>query len=136
MTIVVDASVMVAALVDTGAVGRWAESALGDDPVMAPHLMLVEAANILRRAELAGHVSSDAAALAHADLLAWPVSLFPYSPFAARVWDLRANLTTNDGWYVALAEHLDVPLVTLDHRMAAAPGSQCTFVTPPSSSGR
>jgi len=135
MTVVVDASVVVAALVDTGEVGRWAELVLADGSPMAPHLMPVEVANILRRAELAGHVSADTAALAHADLLAWPVALFPYTPFAARVWELRPNLTAYDAWYVALAEHLGVPLATLDRRLAAAPGTRCRFTMPPRARG-
>jgi hypothetical protein len=55
--------------------------------------MLVEAANILRRAERSGALSAEVAALAHADLLALRVGLFPFGPFAARVWELREDLT-------------------------------------------
>jgi predicted nucleic acid-binding protein len=36
-----------------------------------------------------------------------------------------------DAWYVAVAEHTGVPLVTLDRRLASAPGPTCGFVTPP-----
>ena len=50
MTLVVDASMVVAGLTDSGADGRWAESLLAGDALAAPHLMPVEAANILRRA--------------------------------------------------------------------------------------
>ena len=50
MTLVVDASLLVAALVDDGADGRWAESELVGDYLAAPHLVYVEVANILRRA--------------------------------------------------------------------------------------
>ena len=39
MTLVVDASVVVAALVDAGPVGTWAESTLASRPLAAPHLM-------------------------------------------------------------------------------------------------
>jgi hypothetical protein len=41
-----------------------------------------------------------AGALAHADLLALCVDLFPYEPFATRVWELRGNLTAYEAWYV------------------------------------
>ena len=85
--LVVDASLVVAALVDGGKDGTWALGLLATAPLAAPHLMPVEAANILRRAVLSGQVSADAAALAHADLLARSIEFFPYSPFAARVWD-------------------------------------------------
>jgi hypothetical protein len=35
------------------------------------------------------------------------VELFPYAPFATRIWDLRDNATCYDAWYVALAEALN-----------------------------
>lgn len=66
----------------------WAEQTLSAGHLAAPHLMPVEAANILRRATLAGEVSADTASMAHDDLLALRVELFPYGPLAARVWEL------------------------------------------------
>lgn len=130
MTLVVDASMITAALVDSGTDGSWADELLTTDHLAAPHLMPAEVANILRRAALSGDISPDSAALAHADLLDLPVELFPYEPFADRVWELRDNVTAYDGWYVALAEALDASLATLDHRLAAAPGPRCKFATP------
>jgi predicted nucleic acid-binding protein len=129
--VVVDAAVLVAALVDSGPHGRWAEQVLAADSIVAPHLMPVEVANILRRSALAGEISSDTASLAHADLLALRVELFPYEPFSSRVWDLRENLTAYDAWYVALAEALDAKLATLDLRLSRATGPRCKFVVPP-----
>ena len=130
MTAVVDASVVVAALVDDGPAGRWADELVGSTPMAAPHLMPVEAANILRRAALAGDVSDDIASLAHADLVALPVELFAYELLAERIWELRRAVTAYDGWYVALAESLGVPLATLDGRLARAPGPRCQFIGP------
>lgn len=121
---------VVAALVDGGADGRWAEEALAARSLAAPHHLPVEAANILRHAAVSGDVSSDTASLAHGDLLDLHFELFPYEPFAARVWQLRENVTAYDGWYVALAERLDVPLATLDLRLARASGPRCRFLTP------
>lgn len=90
MTVVIDASVVVAGLVSTDATGQWAESVLAGEPLAAPHLMPVEAASILHRAELAGEISADAASLAHADLRRLRVEYFPYDPFAERIWELRS----------------------------------------------
>ena len=90
MTVVVDASVVVAALASVDATGKWAESVLAGEPLAAPHLMPVEAASILHRAELAGEISADAASLAHADLRRLRVEYFPYDPFAERIWELRS----------------------------------------------
>ena len=131
MTLVVDASMVVAALVDSGADGTWAESLLASDSLAAPHLMPVEAANILRRSVLAGSVAAEVGSLAHADLLDLRVAQFPYAPFAARVWELRENVTCYDAWYVAIAEALDAPLATLDGRLAKAAGPRCQFLVTP-----
>lgn len=130
MTLVVDASVVVAALVDTSGIGAWAESVLASDHLAAPHLMPVEAANILRRAAQAGELSTDTASLAHADLLDLRVQLAPYGGVAPRAWALRDNLTLYDAWYVALAELLGAKLATLDARLSRAPGPKCEFVLP------
>jgi predicted nucleic acid-binding protein len=131
MTVVVDASAVVAALVDDGPDGKWAESVIGHEVLAAPHLMPVEAANILRRAELARDLSADIAALAHEDLLHLRVELFPYEPYAGRVWQLHHGLTAYDAWYVAVAESLGAALVTLDRRVARAHGPECSFRLPP-----
>ena len=130
MTVVIDASAVVAALVDGGPDGRWAELELAEESLAAPHLMPVEAANILRRAVVAGDLSADVAALAHDDLVQLRVELFPYEPHAHRVWQLRDNLTAYDAWYVSVAEALDAPLVTLDARIARAPGPRCDIRLP------
>lgn len=129
MTVVVDASAVVAALVDSGPDGRWAETLLTGD-LAAPHVLPVEVANVLRRAVAAGEISDDVASLAHADLLDLRIHHVGYELVADRVWDLREHLTSYDAWHVAVAELLDVPLATLDHRLVGAPGPVCEFVTP------
>lgn len=126
----IDASTVVAALIDSGSDGRWAEALLRSGDAAAPHLMPVESANILRRAALAGDIDGDTASVAHADLLDLRVALFPYAPFALRIWELRTRITAYDAWYVALAEALDAPLATLDLRLARAAGPRCRFATP------
>lgn len=129
MTVVIDASAVVAALVDSGPDGRWAETLLTSE-LAAPHLLPVEVANVLRRAVGAGDISEDIASLAHADLLDLRVELVPYDIVAGRAWELRHNLSAYDAWYVAVAELLDVPLATLDQRLVGSPGPTCQFRTP------
>ena len=131
MTSVIDASVLVAALVDTGSAGAWAEAALGERSLVAPELLPAEASNVLRRLERAGDISTLEATSAHRDLQRLDVELFPFAPCADRVWALRNNVTSYDAWYVALAELLDCPLVTLDRRIGRAAGPKCEIVAPP-----
>lgn len=132
MSAVVDASLLVAAIADDGTEGTWAEKVLSAGGLVAPHLALVEATNILRRLELTGRLSRlEAGAAAH-DLLLLDLELVPFAPFSQRVWELRANVTSYDAWYVAVAEELDLPLATLDRPLAAAPGPHCRFLLPPS----
>lgn len=132
MTVVVDASVLVSALIDSDRQGVWARSRLSDGPLAAPHLVTAEATHALRRTQLNKRLSRDIATLAFADLLRVPLELYPFRPFAERIWQLRDTLTAYDAWYVALAEALGVPLATLDERLANAPGPTCHFATPPS----
>jgi predicted nucleic acid-binding protein len=92
VTVVVDASVVVAGLASGGVAGRWAESVLAGETLAAPHVLPVEAAGILHRAASAGQISTDAASLAHADLGRLRVEYFPYAPFAERIWELCSAL--------------------------------------------
>lgn len=130
MSAVIDASVVVAATVDSGRVGAWAEKLVREGPLVAPQLILVEATNILRRLELAAELSALEAASAHRDLLCLDLELVPFAPFAERVWELRKNVTSYDAWYVAVAERLGLPLATLDQRLARATGPACRFLLP------
>jgi len=127
---VVDASVLLAALVGTDAHSAWALQQLADTPIAAPHILHAEVANKLRKFALLGKLSMDAASLAHAEAVKLPIELFSYDTVAERIWSLRANVSAYDAWYVALAELLDAPLVTLDQRLVRASGPRCAFRSP------
>ena len=131
MKLVVDASVLVAALIDTGPDGQWAEDLLASTVLCGPHLLMYESANILRRAALAGLVEDLRANQAHQELLALDCTLFEYELTAERAWQLRPNLTLYDASYIALAELLDCELATLDRKLTQAPGIRCKFRLPP-----
>ena len=131
MTAVVDASVLVAALVDSGPTGAWAESVVAAHTLAGPELVLVETGNILRWLERAGDISRLEATTAYRDLLRLDLTLFPFAPFAERIWELRSNLTGYDAWHVAVAEALDCPFITLDLKLGRAAGPRCGVVVPP-----
>lgn len=130
MSAVVDASVLVAALVDSGPHGEWAERILGAGALHAPELVRVETANLLRRLERAKDISTPEANAAYEDLMQLNLELFAFDPFADRVWELRHTITSYDAWYVAIAEAFKLPLATLDERLSKAKGPACDFLTP------
>lgn len=128
--VVCDASALTALLIDGGPDGKWATDALSGADLVAPSLVAFETANIIRRHELAGLISADQAAQAHADLLDLAIEHWPYELLATRAWQLRVNLTIYDASYVALAELLGATLVTLDRRIGRTSGPSCAIVTP------
>lgn len=130
MSAVVDASVLVAAATDAGGDGLWAEAVVAEGEIVCPHLVLVEATNILRRLERATTLTRLEATAAQRDLLRLDVTLVPFAPFAERVWALRGSATAYDAWYVAVAEAFDLPLATLDRRLTRASGPTCAFRCP------
>ena len=130
MSVVVDSSVLVAALVDAGPDGAWAENVVESGALYAPELVQVEVTNILRRLELGKKITTPEADAAHEDLMQLEIELFPFAPFADRIWELRLTVTSYDAWYVSVAEAIEFPLATLDGRLANAPGPKCKFLTP------
>ena len=122
---------LIAALVDAGPLGAWAEDILASGSLHAPELARAEATNILRRIELAKQITKSEANVAHDDLMHLELELFSFDPFADRIWQLRHTVTSYDAWYVAVAEVLKLPLATLDKKLAKASGPRCKFLTPP-----
>lgn len=123
--VVLDAAALVALLTVEAGAGEWVVDQVSHRTMAGPHLLVFETANVLRRLEVIGRIDAATAALAHHELLDAAIWLVGYAPLAERARELRANLTTYDASYVALAEALDAPLVTLDQRLARAPGIRC-----------
>jgi len=120
---VLDASVLVVYLAGGERAGA-VRDALLDDPgtAWAPHLVDAEVGHALRRTVLAGELSAGRARAALEDLADLPIRRAGHRGILARAWELRSNLTFYDGLYVALAERLELPLLTLDARLANASG--------------
>lgn len=129
-SLVCDASALVALLIDAGDAGEWVTEMLDGALLAAPSLIGYETANIIRRHELVGLISSDQAAQAHGDLLDLSIEQWPFELLAERAWELRSNLSIYDASYIALAERMAAPLVTLDARLARAPNIRCEVATP------
>ncbi|MDQ3897878.1 MAG: type II toxin-antitoxin system VapC family toxin [Actinomycetota bacterium] len=125
--IVVDSSVIVTALADDGPDGDQARRRLRGERLAAPHIIDLEVISGWRRLTAAGDLDERRAALAIDDLRALRVDRVDHGPLLERCWALRANVTVYDAAYVALAELLGATLVTVDRRIANAPGARCAI---------
>lgn len=96
----------------------------------APELIDAEITGLIRRDAQRHVIDGTRSQWALDRLKDWPGDRFPHLPFINRVWQLRENVRTNDAFYVALAEALDVPLLTLDGRLARANGVTCEVIVP------
>jgi predicted nucleic acid-binding protein len=123
--LVVDASALVVALADDGPDGDLVRVRLRGESLAAPELVDLEVVSVLRKQLAIGALDRRRAGLALTDLADLPLRRAPHLPLLARCWELRENLTVYDAAYVALAEALDVPLVTADTRLGRAPGTTC-----------
>jgi len=119
---VVDASVLIEFLVG-GEHAEAAEQAIGRERwVWAPALVDAEVGQALRRQVRGAEISARKAGAALDDLLEMRVQKVPHRHLIDRAWELRDNVSFYDGLYVALAEALDAPLVTLDAKLSRASG--------------
>ncbi|MGI9648192.1 MAG: type II toxin-antitoxin system VapC family toxin [Acidimicrobiia bacterium] len=82
---------------------------------------------VVCRTQLAFYWPPDLATTAIRQLHALPLSRYPHQPFLDRIWDLWETLTPYEACYVALAEAVGVPLVTLDEALTNASGPRCRF---------
>lgn len=125
--IVIDASVLVTALVDDGSDGRSVRGRLRGMELAAPAHLDVEFLHALRGLVRSEQTSPARADRAIAHLLRTPLRRVELPVVASRTWQLRTNLPPCDAAYVALAELLSAPLVTSDGRLARATGPRCVI---------
>ena len=116
--IVVDASVVYEMLLGSAP----AHERLSQEKLIAPQLIQVEVMNALRRRLLGKVISSKRAEAALEDYDDTYIILFNHAQLMGRAWELSDNVTPYDAMYVALAEWFGVPLVTMDAKLAGAPG--------------
>jgi predicted nucleic acid-binding protein len=90
------------------------------EDIHAPHLIDLEILQTLKRAVLGGQLTVQQADTAVADLGLLPLTRYPHYALLDRTWELRDNLSIYDASYVALADFLNAPLLTLAARIARA----------------
>jgi predicted nucleic acid-binding protein len=123
--LVVDASACVSFLIGDDDADWVRERLRGESVLHAPALIDFEVGSALRSLNDRRRFVEAAE-----DLRAMRLVRHPGEPLLPRMWELRGHLTAYDAAYVALAEALEVPLVTLDRRLARAGGHAAAVEVP------
>lgn len=126
--IVVDASVLTAALIDDEASGKAARARLSRDAHWAgPGHLLVETLQAVRGRLLGGKISADRSEDAVAALTGASLDVIDIQALLPRMWELRANVSAYDAGYVAVAEICGAPLITGDARLSRCKVARCAI---------
>jgi predicted nucleic acid-binding protein len=123
--LVLDASACVSFLLGDDYADWVRDHVQGEFLLHAPSLIDYEVVSALRLVSDRGR-----ALKAFDDFASIRLLRHPGQPFLLRVWELRKRLSAYDASYVALAEALDLPLLTLDRRLARAGGHAAMIQTP------
>ncbi len=126
--IVLDASAVVSILLEQESDAELIRQRVQSpgESLHVPHLLDIEVLGALRRHALRGILSPERSAIVLQNLGNIKMTRYPHTALLHRIWQLRDNLTAYDAAYIALAEALDAPLLTLDGRLAQAPGQRAT----------
>ena len=132
--IVLDASAAVELVLNLprAAPGLRARLAETGETLHVPHVFDLEVLAAIRRHALRGRLSELRMRRALRALDDLRATRYSHVPLRARIWELRENVTPYDGAYVALAEALPAPLVTVDAALAGAAGPRAVVELHPS----
>jgi predicted nucleic acid-binding protein len=123
--VVMDASAVIAILLDPTGKGEEVYQAVRDSELLAPTVLPYEVFNVLRRRWSAGMLSEGDAQRALDAFEELEIDLWQWLTLRDRVWGLKGSITTYDAAYIALTQLLDCPLITANAKLAAVAPSNC-----------
>jgi predicted nucleic acid-binding protein len=113
--IIIDTSAMVELLTGDDERAEHVREAVEAAKVLAaPHGIDLECASSLRGLVLGGKLERSKADYALEVLQQLAITRYEHTWYLARIWELRQNMWPYDAAYVALAEALQAPLLTID----------------------
>ena len=93
-----------------------------------PGLLRIEVLPVLRRQHRSGRLDAGQVAAAVDDPLEPALVVYPTGPLLRPTWELRGSVTAHDACYVALADSLGCPLLTVDSSaLSRATGPTCNI---------
>jgi predicted nucleic acid-binding protein len=95
--------------------------------LFAPEFFYLEVLNGVRRLKQKQLLEYWEADRASAQLQRLAFTIYPIQPLLPRIWELHENITCYDAAYVALAESLHEPLLTLDGRLSRSCGHEANI---------
>jgi predicted nucleic acid-binding protein len=128
--IVLDASAATAVVLNERGLAEGVRERLAQTrgAVHVPHLFDLEVLSAIRGHLRGGRLAHDAAERALDLASQLRVRRWEHHPFRDRIWAMRDNVSAYDAVYLALAEALELPLVTTDARLATATGTAAEIV--------
>jgi predicted nucleic acid-binding protein len=126
--IVLDAGAMVEVLLGSAS-GLRIRERLRRHRLCVPQLIDLEVASVLRKLALHTVITTRRAGEALQDFQRVRLARYAHTPLLDRVWALRNNVTAYDAAYIALAESLSLPLITIDGPLARSSGHRARVET-------
>ncbi len=120
-SVVVDTSLVVDILANIPNIAAAFENR-GVEVLHAPHALDVEFLNVLRKLWLHSRIGRQEGVRLIGRFERMLIVRHSHQTLLVRAWELRENVTAYDAMFVALAEHLNVPLLTRDRRLARSSG--------------
>ena len=124
--IVIDASILANAIIDSSAIGQRTRDVLtGQDSICAPDCIDVETYSVFRKMWLRKMLSDNDFLSSIRILKNLPLQRYKSRHLLSRAYTHRHNVGAYDAAYVALAEELQCAFLTADIRLSTAPDLNC-----------